>query len=248
MVVVGGAPASKPSRMVGAAEPVVVTEPDPYVGRGGRKLEAALDRFGIDPTGCRCLDAGASTGGFTDCLLQRGARSVAAVDVGHGQLHHRLRTDPRVAVWERTDIRSFDAAAAGFDAFDLVVADLSFISATAVARSLVRAAAPGATLVVLVKPQFEAGRAEVSRGKGVIRDPEVHRRAIVTVGTALTDAGAGIMGVMPSPVPGHAGNREYFIHAVAPGATAATGGTVTGGGELVRWATEAVDEAVGGGD
>ena len=234
--------------MVGAAEPVVVTEPDLYVGRGGRKLEAALDRFRIDPTGCRCLDAGASTGGFTDCLLQRGARSVAAVDVGHGQLHHRLRTDPRVAVWERTDIRLFDAAAAGLDAFDLVVADLSFISATAVARSLVGATAPGAALVVLVKPQFEAGRAEVSRGRGVVRDPEVHRRAIVTVGTALAGAGAGIMGVMPSPVPGHAGNREYFIHAVAPGVPAATDGTVTGAGALERWAAAAVDEAAGGGD
>ncbi len=242
LVVVSGAPAAKPSRLVGPGEPVAVREPDRYVGRGGRKLEAALARFGIDPRGLRCLDAGASTGGFTDCLLQHGARAVAAVDVGHGQLHQRLRTDGRVEVWERTDVRSIGPEVVGAAPFDLVVADLSFISATAAAPVLAGpAVAPAAPIILLVKPQFEAGRAAVSRGRGVVRDLELHRRAIVAVGTALADAGAGIMGVMASPVPGHAGNREYFLHATAP-APGRHRQDAVDAGTLARWASDAVDE------
>ena len=141
-----------------------------FVSRGGDKLDAALDRFAVDPSGRRCLDAGASTGGFTDCLLRRGASGVVAVDVGHGQLDASLRRDPRVEVLERTNIRTLTLASVGGSPFDLVVADLSFISLVTVAPVLAgELAAPGADVVVLVKPQFEAGRAEVSRGKGVIR-------------------------------------------------------------------------------
>ncbi len=209
--------------MVAAAEPVVVTgEPPRFVGRGGEKLAAALDRFGIEPAGRRALDAGASTGGFTDCLLQRGAARVVAVDVGHGQLHARLRADPRVLCCERTDVRSVSLATVGGQPVDLVVADLSFISATLAVPALVGGAvASGADIVLLVKPQFEAGRAEASRGRGVIRDPAVHRRTVGEVAGALEVAGAVIMGAMPSPLTGQAGNVEFLLHARAPAAESA---------------------------
>ncbi|MDQ1395469.1 MAG: rRNA (cytidine1920-2-O)/16S rRNA (cytidine1409-2-O)-methyltransferase, partial [Acidimicrobiaceae bacterium] len=193
-VTVGGAPATKASRMVEAAEPVhVLGPPARFVSRGGEKLDAALERFAIDVAGLRALDAGASTGGFTDCLLQRGAAAVTAVDVGHGQLHERLRADPRVRVIERTNIRTYAAE----EPFPLVVADLSFISLRTVAPALLDAnAAPGADVVVLVKPQFEAGRAEVSRGRGVVRDPAVWAAALEGVGSALTGRQAAMMGAM----------------------------------------------------
>src|SRR4051812_18567969 len=159
--------------MVDPGEAVEVLGPSPrFVSRGGEKLDAALERFAIDVTGLRALDAGASTGGFTDCLLQRGAAHVVAVDVGYGQLHERLRADPRVTVAERTNIRAFELDPPA----DVVVADLSFISLGAVAPALVGAnARVGADVVVLVKPQFEAGRAEVSKGHGVVREPDVWR-------------------------------------------------------------------------
>jgi 23S rRNA (cytidine1920-2'-O)/16S rRNA (cytidine1409-2'-O)-methyltransferase len=182
------------------------------VSRGGDKLDGALDHFTVTVAGVRALDAGASTGGFTDCLLQRGAREVVAVDVGYGQLHERLRADERVEVRDRTNIRSLDADAIG-GPVDLVVADLSFISLRTVASSLVACARPGADLVLLVKPQFEAGRAEASRGKGVIRDPEVRARVLEEVLGTLRALGAAIMGTMESPVPGGDGNVELFVHA-----------------------------------
>ena len=214
-----GSIADKPARLVSPAEPIeLMGDPPPFVSRGGEKLRAALDRFGLDPTGWRILDAGASTGGFTDCLLQAGAASVLAVDVGHGQLHPKLRGHPRVVNLERLDIRQVDRETVGGLPVDMVVADLSFISATRAVPVLTgEVAVPGAPLVVLVKPQFEAGRVEASRGKGVIRDPEIHRRTLGEVATALGDAGAVIMGAMPSPLTGHSGNIEFLLYARTPG-------------------------------
>jgi 23S rRNA (cytidine1920-2'-O)/16S rRNA (cytidine1409-2'-O)-methyltransferase len=221
MVLVGGSLADKPARLVSPAEPIrLLGAPPPFVSRGGEKLKAALDRFAIDPSGLRALDAGASTGGFTDCLLQAGAIQVVAVDVGHGQLHPKLRGDPRVVNRERLDIRAVTLGTLDGDPVDLVVADLSFISATRAVPVLTGPVArPGSPLVLLVKPQFEAGRVEASRGRGVIRDPEVHRRTLGEVATALGDAGAVIMGAMPSPLTGHSGNVEFLLHAVTPGGT-----------------------------
>jgi len=222
LVQVAGAVAQRPARLVDAAEPVIVTDPKPrFVGRGGQKLDAALDHFAIDVTGVRALDAGASTGGFTDCLLQRGARHVVAADVGRGQLHERLRGDDRVLVLERTNIRTADLDDLGGELFDLVVADLSFISLRTVARQLVGWTRPGAQMVVLVKPQFEAGRPDVSRGRGVIRDPVIWRRVLHDVIAALQTAGATMMGVMVSPLRGADGNVEFFtyLRVASPAAT-----------------------------
>jgi 23S rRNA (cytidine1920-2'-O)/16S rRNA (cytidine1409-2'-O)-methyltransferase len=220
-VLVAGAPADKPARLVGADEPVVLRGPPRrFVGRGGDKLEAALDRFSVDVRGLTALDAGASTGGFTDCLLQRGAARVVAVDVGYGQIHERLRADPRVDVRERTNIRSL----ALDEPVDVVVADLSFISLATVAPALLRPSTvkPGGEAVVLVKPQFEAGRAEVSKGRGVVRDPAVWRRVLGEARSALTGQGAAMMGVMVSPLKGADGNVEFLVHLRASTA----GGTV----------------------
>lgn len=224
LVLVSGAPATKPSRLVGADEAVVLSGPSRrFVSRGGDKLDAALDRFGVDPTGRTVLDAGASTGGFTDCLLQRGAARVVAVDVGYGQLHERLRRDPRVDVRERTNVRTLQLD----EPVDLVVADLSFISLRLVAPALVGPgnAMPGADVVVLVKPQFEAGKAEADKGRGVIRDPTVWRRVLGEVRSALADHGAAMIDVMASPVTGADGNVEFLAHARAaapPGTSAVT--------------------------
>ena len=217
-VLVGGALADKPARLVAESEPVVVIDPDgrAFVSRGGEKLAAALDRFMIAVSGRRCLDAGASTGGFTDCLLRRGASTVVAVDVGYGQLDARLRGDPRVLVLERTNVRALRPESVGGDPFDVLVADLSFISLVTVAPVLAGdLATPGADIVVLVKPQFEAGRTEVSRGKGVIRHPEVRRAALERVASAFASQGATIMGAMASPLLGPAGNAEFLLHARA---------------------------------
>ena len=208
-VVVAGAPAAKPARLVDPGEPIRVLGDGPrFVSRGGEKLDAALDRFGVDVDGARTLDAGASTGGFTDCLLQRGAASVLAVDVGYGQLHPRLREDPRVTVLERTNVRDFAVE----EPVDVVVADLSFISLRTVAPVLVRAARPGADLVALVKPQFEAGRQEASRGEGVIRDPAVWRRVLGEVRAAFAAVNAAMIDVMVSPLTGASGNVEFLAH------------------------------------
>lgn len=218
-VTVGGAPAAKAARLVHAGEAVVVAGDRPrYVSRGGHKLEAALVGFGVAPAGLRAIDVGASTGGFTDCLLQHGAAAVVAIDVGRNQLHERLRADPRVDSFERTDVRGVDAAAIGGPA-PLVAADVSFISLRLVAADLCRLAT--ADIVALVKPQFEAGRAEADRGRGVIRDPEVWRRALGGVWRAVVDAGAAIMGVMVSPVTGAQGNVEFLLHADVRGGSCA---------------------------
>ena len=209
-------PADKPARLVAPGEPVRVLGDGPrFVGRGGDKLDAALTQFGLDPTGMRVLDAGASTGGFTDCLLQRGAAEVVAVDVGHGQLHARLRSDPRVRVHERVNVRHLKPEAIG-GTVDAAVADLSFISLRAVLGPLTEAVAPGGWLVLLVKPQFEAGRAEVSRGRGVIRDPAVHDRVRQEIDDSLRAHGSIIMGWMESPLRGADGNVEYLVAARRP--------------------------------
>lgn len=182
----------------------------PYVSRGGLKLEHALDRFGIDPSGRRCLDAGASTGGFTDCLLQRGAASVVAVDVGRGQLDWKLVSDQRVEVLDRTNARELEPAQVG-EAPSLVTGDLSFISLEKVLPALVRCA-PDGELAVLVKPQFEAGRDAVGKG-GVVRDPAVWLECLARVSACLTELGRQVVAATASPVPGPAGNREFFLHA-----------------------------------
>ena len=215
LVTVGGAPANKASRMVGAGEPVeILGPPSRFVSRGGDKLVEALHTFGIDAHGLRCLDAGASTGGFTHCLLDEGAAQVVAVDVGHGQIHPRVRDDPRVEVHERVNIRTMTRAEYGL--FDLVVADLSFISIRSVLDALISLSDEGADLVLLVKPQFEAGKVEADRGRGVIRDPAVWRSVLEAVQGALLAHGAVIMGWMVSPVRGAKGNVEFFVHAAAP--------------------------------
>lgn len=212
-MLVGGAPAGKPARLVDPGEAVVLVDPPRrFVSRGGEKLDAALERFGIDVRGRRVLDAGASTGGFTDCVLQRGAVQVVAVDVGRGQLHERLRADPRVLDVSRTDVRDLDPAALG-GPFPLVVADLSFISLRLVLDPLLALCTPGGDLVVLIKPQFEAGRAEADRGRGVIRDPAVWASVLTRTIAAVEGRGAIIMGLMVSPIRGAAGNVEFFLHA-----------------------------------
>ncbi len=210
-MLVAGAVADKPARLVAPGEPLELVGPRPrFVSRGGEKLDAALDRFAVPVAGRTALDAGASTGGFTDCLLQRGAASVIALDVGHGHLDLRLRQDPRVTVRERTNVRHLRLD----EPVDLVVADLSFISLRTVATALVDALRPGPAgdLVLLIKPQFEAGRVEVSRGKGVVRAPATWAGAIEGVHTAFAAAGAAMMGLMVSPLLGAEGNVEFLAH------------------------------------
>lgn len=215
LVLVNGSVAEKPARLVDPADAVVLQgPPSRFVSRGGDKLDAALVEFGIDVSGRRVLDAGASTGGFTDCLLQRGAEHVIAVDVGHGQLHPRIRENPRVTVLERFHVRDLDTAAIG-GAVDLIVADLSFISVIRVLPWLLSVGMPDAQLVLLVKPQFEAGKAEVDRGSGVIRDPAIHRRVCDEVSAALIDQRCEVLGWIDSPITGAQGNREFLVHARA---------------------------------
>jgi 23S rRNA (cytidine1920-2'-O)/16S rRNA (cytidine1409-2'-O)-methyltransferase len=211
-ITVGGAPATKPARLVDPAEALeVIGDPAPFVSRAGGKLAAALDTFGVDPTGRRAVDVGSSTGGFTDCLLQRGATHVVAIDVGTHQLHERLRADPRVTSLEKTDVRSVDPESIGAP-FTLVTADLSFISLRLVLDPLLSLADSQADLLLLVKPQFEAGRAEADRGRGVISDPEVWRRVLHEVADAISAREAVIMNLMVSAVPGARGNIEFVAH------------------------------------
>lgn len=234
-----GAPALKASRLVSPDQPLTVKRDlRRFVSRGGEKLEAALSRFGVDVDGRLALDAGASTGGFTDCLLQRGARGVIAVDVGHGQLHERVRTDQRVQVIDRTNIRSLvpeDLPTSELP--DVIVADLSFISLRTVASSLLGLARSGGELVVLIKPQFEAGRAQVSKGKGIITDPELWRSAIVGVANAIAEHGGAVVAVMASPLLGAEGNAEFLAHIRA-------GSPELARPDLAEIVTEAIDEAV----
>jgi 23S rRNA (cytidine1920-2'-O)/16S rRNA (cytidine1409-2'-O)-methyltransferase len=207
---VGGRPANKPGELVPDEAEVAVAEAPPFVSRGGVKLANALDAFGIDPAGRRALDVGASTGGFTDCLLQRGAESVIAYDVAYGELHWRLRNDERVTVIERRNARSLRRDELPY-APDLIVADVSFISLTKVVPALLSAAAPRFDLLAMVKPQFEVGRDRVARG-GVVRSPDDRRSALVAVGRhAVDELGASVMGYAASGLPGPAGNRESFV-------------------------------------
>jgi 23S rRNA (cytidine1920-2'-O)/16S rRNA (cytidine1409-2'-O)-methyltransferase len=212
-VLVGGSIAEKSSRQVGSAEPISITGTRPrFVSRGGEKLDGALQRFDIAVDGIVAFDAGASTGGFTDCLLQRGAHLVVAVDVGHGQLHERIRSDQRVEVHERVNLRTVNVATTfSGRRFELIVGDLSFISLRSVATNLCELCADDANLVLLVKPQFEAGREEVSRGRGVIRDPEVWRRTLTDVASTFRLLNATMIDVMPSPITGADGNVEFLM-------------------------------------
>lgn len=213
---VGGVAEPKPSTLVGPADPVHVDDSvRRYVGRGGLKLESALDRFDIDVAGRRAIDVGASTGGFTDCLLQRRAVAVTAVDVGYGQLDWRLRNDPRVVVVERTNIRHADPASLGAP-FDIVVADLSFISLRILADELAALGSTVSDWILLVKPQFEVGRDQVGRG-GIVDDPELHREAVEGVVVAFRRVGRTMAGIIPSPIRGAEGNREFLLWLRADG-------------------------------
>ncbi|HEY8408621.1 MAG TPA: TlyA family RNA methyltransferase [Gaiellaceae bacterium] len=200
----------KPGTQVDETVELTVAGKQQYVSRGGEKLANGLDRLGVDPAGLDCVDVGSSTGGFTDVLLQRRARRVIALDVGTHQLHEKLRGDGRVTVLERTNAR--DLSALPF-APQLIVCDVSFISVRIVLPSVVRLAAPDWQAVVLVKPQFEAGRADVGKG-GVVRDPSTRARVVREVAHAAVGWGASVVGVVDSGLPGPKGNRELFLHLV----------------------------------
>jgi len=216
-VLVGGAPAATASRQVDAAEAIVVVDGgDQYVSRGGHKLAAGLDAFAIDVRDRVCADVGASTGGFTDCLLQRGARRVFAIDVGRGQFAWSLSNDSRVTLMERTNVRELGAGA--IDEVSLLVADLSFISLRTVAPHLCALAAPDADFVLLVKPQFEVGRARLGRG-GIVRDPAVHAAVLAEVIAGLDEADLGVQQLVPSPLRGAEGNIEFLAYARRGAAT-----------------------------
>ena len=213
---VGGRPATKPGELVADEAEVAVAEAPPYVSRGGVKLANALDAFGIDPAGRRALDVGASTGGFTDVLLQRGAGSVIALDVAYGELHWKLRNDDRVIVVERRNARSIEPGELPYEP-DLIVADLSFISLTKVLPAVAGAAAARFDLLAMVKPQFEVGRERVGKG-GVVRSADDRRAALVAVaGFARSELGLSVLGYAPSGLPGPAGNRETFVWLAEPG-------------------------------
>ena len=206
----GDRPVAKPGDLIAADAPLHVEGSDhPYVSRGGVKLAAALDAFGIQPAGLVCLDIGASTGGFTDCLLKRGATRVWAVDVGYGQFAWELRNDPRVRLLERANIRTLPRAAIA-DAIDLVVIDVSFISLRLILRKTVEFLEPDGRVIALVKPQFEVGREHVGGG-GIVRDPDQRAQAVADVLAAAAAAGLRGTGTIPSPIQGRDGNHEYLI-------------------------------------
>ena len=200
----------KPGEQVADDTALEVEQPPRFVSRGGEKLAHALDTLGVDPAGKDCLDLGASTGGFTDCLLQRGAARVIALDVGYGQLHPRLRSDGRVTVLERVNARHVDSLPYPPE---LITCDVSFISATKVLPPAIALAAGGWEALVLVKPQFEAGRADAP--KGVVRDPSVHRRVLREFCATAARWGARVAGVVDSGRPGPKGNREFVVHLIA---------------------------------
>jgi 23S rRNA (cytidine1920-2'-O)/16S rRNA (cytidine1409-2'-O)-methyltransferase len=211
LVLAGRVPGyAKPGTQVDETAEIEVEAPPPYVSRGGEKLAHALDVLHIDPAGRDCLDIGASTGGFSDVLLQRGAAHVVAVDVGYGQLHERLRADPRVIVLERTNARELRELP--FPP-ELVVCDVSFISVRLALPPALRLAKPGWEALVLVKPQFEAGRAEVRKG-GVVRDVDVRRRVVREIAVAALAWGGETVGAVDSGLPGPKGNREVFLHLI----------------------------------
>jgi 23S rRNA (cytidine1920-2'-O)/16S rRNA (cytidine1409-2'-O)-methyltransferase len=210
LVSVDGRLVTKPSAPIADDAEIVASAPYPWVSRGGVKLAHALDVFGVDPAGIYCLDVGASTGGFTDVLLARGARHVVAVDVGHDQLHERLRRDPRVTSMEGQDARTLTAAQLE-DAPALIVIDASFISLGALLPNVLSLAAPEATLVALIKPQFEAGRG--ANKKGVVRDQKIHARVCETARRDVETRGWRVVDVVPSPIEGGDGNREFLLYA-----------------------------------
>lgn len=218
----------KPGEQLDEGAELHVDRPPRFVSRGGEKLQRALDELRVVVMGRDCADVGASTGGFTDCLLQAGAARVLAIDVGYGQLHPRMRSDPRVTVLERTNARSLSALPF---APELVVCDVSFISVTKALPPVLALAAPGWEAAVLVKPQFEAGRADV--GKGVVRDPNVQRKVIESVIEAARAWGGDTVGVVDSGLPGPKGNREFFVHLVNRAAQGKPD-------DIDRWIAEAV--------
>jgi len=205
---VGDRPARKPSDPVATDAAVSVGERPRFASRGGEKLDGALDALAVDVDGVVALDVGASTGGFTDCLLSRGAKRVYALDVGYGQLDWRLRRDPRVVVIERQNVRDLEPAAI-HEPLDVVVIDVSFISLRLV-LPVVRVVAPGATILALVKPQFEVGKGKVGKG-GVVRDPDLHREAVDSVRRAARELGFVERGFVESALRGPKGNREFFV-------------------------------------
>jgi 23S rRNA (cytidine1920-2'-O)/16S rRNA (cytidine1409-2'-O)-methyltransferase len=205
-VTVDGAPAHKAGQLVPSDARVHVRRREPYASRGGYKLAHALDRFGLSVAGLVVVDVGASTGGFTDVLLQRGARRVYAVDVGRGQLHQRLRADPRVVVLERTNARYLQTLP---ERPEFATIDVSFISLRLIAPPVRRLLVPGSSMIVLVKPQFEAGRGQVGRG-GIVRSPEVHRSVLVDFAAWIAEEGIGLRGLTPSPIRGTEGNVEFL--------------------------------------
>jgi len=210
-VLVNGQKALKPGHSVAMESPVEVLERMPFVSRGGHKLAGALDHWAVDVTGFACIDVGASTGGFTDCLLQRGAAKVWALDVGHGQIHWKLRTDPRVVVQEGVNARYL--AAADFpQKFDLAVCDASFISLTLLIPALTPLLAPHGNMILLVKPQFEVERGQVGKG-GIVREPALHQAACARVRAAVEAEGFGT-DIIESPILGAEGNREFLLYAI----------------------------------
>ena len=226
LVRVRGNPSPKSSTLVAPEDPLSVDAPPArFVSRAGAKLEGAIEAFEIPVDGRRAIDVGASTGGFTDCLLQRGVAEVVAVDVGYGQMHNRIRTDERVKVVERTNIRHADAGTLG-SPFDLVVADLSFISLALVSPQLASLGSAASDWILLVKPQFEVGKELVGKG-GIVRDPDAHVLAVEQAAGALATSGIGVVGLVVSPITGTEGNREFLVHGRIAERTV-DGGTVRG--------------------
>jgi 23S rRNA (cytidine1920-2'-O)/16S rRNA (cytidine1409-2'-O)-methyltransferase len=231
LVMAGRVPGhSKPGEQVDESAQLEVEAPPPYVSRAGHKLANALDAFGIDVAGLDCLDVGASTGGFSDVLLQRGAARVIALDVGYGQLHSKIRDDPRVTVLERVNARALEEL---LFAPQLITCDVSFISVSIALPPALRLAAPGWQALVLVKPQFEASRAEAP--KGVVRNPAVRRRVVREVAEALVAAGGEVHGVIDSGLPGPKGNHEFVLYL-------ANRPTPQLPADLDRWIAEAVGD------
>jgi len=204
----------KPAHAVADDAKPAVEESPRFVGHGGEKLEAAFTQWNLDATGRVCLDVGSSTGGFTDCLLQHGARCVYAVDVGYGQIDPKLRGDPRVVVLERQNIRQLPRETVP-EPVDLITLDLSFISLTLVLPKVLMFLRPGGEIMALVKPQFEVGKGQVGKG-GVVRDPELQRQAVDRVTQAARALGLQVSAAFPSPLKGPKGNQEYFLHLLAP--------------------------------
>lgn len=227
---IDGAVALRPSQEVDRDQEVVITGEQPFVSRGGTKLNNALDILGIDVSGLSCLDVGASTGGFTDCLLKRGAERVIALDVAYGQIDDSLRGDPRVKVIERLNARSLRAGDLSFRP-DLAVIDVSFISLEKILPAVVETMEPGGRILAMVKPQFELGRGRVGRG-GVVRDPDDRREAVVGVADFARRLGLALLGVAPTGLPGPKGNLETFLLLGTEGGGVEDGASLCEGVEL----------------